>query len=740
MPVYSAKTKIILKDESSKGPESLIYAELGLSNGTGTNIIENELAILQSRALMTDVVKSLSLNIQYFVEGQFNTAEIYRNIPFTLQVLRMEESLLKKLGGADFEVSKSPSGQFSIYNLGTGKTYLTEAGEPVDLGFVNVVLSNSSNKENFTGSVIVRFSEVEKIAGQYINRIRFIQKDKGSNLIQLELTDPIREKARDILDQLVLEYNRSAIEDKNLIAGNTAKFINERLEIINDELDSVETGKETFKEENKLTDIQAESQMFLQTASEYNQRRQEVGTQLELANAMLEYISSNPKSDLLPTNLGLTESGVNGQIDDYNELVLQRNRLLSGSSEKNPVVIKLNSRLEQIKGNIVQSLNRMRSNLRIGQEELNRQASSIGSKIFAVPGKERQYRGIERQQNIKETLYLFLLQKREENSLSMAVMEPKAKIVDRAYYSNSPISPNSRSIYLGTFILGLFVPFSVIYARGMLDNKVRKRSDIENVFPDVALVGEIPKIVEKQKFIALNDRSVLAESYRMLSTNLQFMMVNSKDKVSGKVLLVTSTIKGEGKTFTAVNLAITLANTSKKVILIAADLRSPKVNTISEPNQKEGISDYLVQEDLSLSELIVKSNVHSSLDLLKSGTIPPNPYELLKAKKVQEMFVELKSRYDYVIVDTAPLMLVADTFLLTPFADVILYVIRAGVTAKELLEFAQQARAKGQLASLGFVLNNLQNINLGYGNKYGYGYGLKEKSFWSFKKGAPAYN
>lgn len=730
-PLYKAKTTVIIKDESSKGPESAVYADLSLLTGSGTKNIENEIGILRSRSLMYDVVKSLNLHIQYFIEGRVNAIEVYENAPIVIQVLQLDEKELKNTGGARLEISGSGNNFFRVSHIDRNRVYKVEAGTPFNIGFAVLVINPGNIEEQFLGTTIVQFTEIEKMASHYRNQIGFIQQDDNSNFIELELSDPVKEKARDILDQLVLEFNRSAIEDKNLIAGNTANFINDRLSIINEELDSVETGKENFKEQNQLTDIQAESQMFIQNASDYNKQRQEVGTQLELANAMLEYISSSANNDLLPSNLGLSDGGVSGKINDYNDLVLQRNRLLAGSSEKNPIVIKLNRQIDQIKGNVVQSLTRMRSNLKIGQDDLNRQASSIGSKIFAVPSKERQYRGIERQQNIKETLYLFLLQKREENSLAMAVTEPKAKIVDRAYFNESPISPNPRSIYLGTIILGLFLPFSVVYLYGILDNKIRKRTDIEAFTSSIAVVGEIPRVNKLNKLIKINDRSMLAESFRILNTNLQYLLVHLKNNTQAKTLLITSTVKGEGKTFTAINLSITLANTSKRVLLIGADLRSPKLHALLiDKEEKLGFSDYLVDEDLQLESLINKSNLNPNIDVLLSGNIPPNPYELLKTQKVGYLFESLKNQYDYIIIDTAPSMVVADTFILTQYADLVLYMVRAGFTEKELLDFPVQAEKKGRMNKLCFVLNNVNKTNLGYGNKYGYGYAVEKKRLW----------
>lgn len=742
-PIYSARTKIILKDEDSKNSESLIFSDLGVLSGSSTQKIENELGILRSRRLMNEVVKSLNLHTQYFIEGQINTIELYENLPFSLHIMRFDDKHLKKLGGAKFEIWKSNNGQFKIKNLSNGYIKTINSDNSVDLGFANVIIRNSENKNDlaFSGSTIVKFSSIEKIASNYRNKINVIQAEKNSNLIELELTDPIKERARDVLDQLILEFNRSSIEDKNLIAGNTSNFINERLAIINEELDSVETGKKNFKQQNLLTDIHAESQMYIQNASDYNEKKQEIGTQLELTNAMLEYLSSNAKGDLLPSNLGLREGGVSEQIDEYNTMVLQRNRLLAGSSEKNPIVIQLNNQIGQIKGNVVQSLKRTRSNLLISQEDIRRQSSSIGSKIYAVPTKELQYRGIERQQNIKETLYLFLLQKREENSLAMAVTEPMAKIVDSAYFNDYPVSPNSRSIYLGTVLLGLFVPFSIIYIRSILDNKVRRRIDIESYNPEISLIGEIPKIKEKLKIIRDNDRSVLAESFRILATNLQYLLVGHRNKTNGIALLVTSTIKGEGKTFTSINLACTLANTSKRVLLLGADLRNSQLQAyVIDKKESLGISDYLVDDDLCLESIIRKSNINSHLDILLSGNHPPNPYELLKTHKMKSLIDLVKKSYDYVIIDTAPSMLVADTFLLTGFADIILYIVKAGVTEKDLLEFPIHAKEKGKFPNVAFVLNNVTKTNLGYGNSYGYGYGeSKSKSFPGRKK-TPAFN
>ncbi|MDT0688323.1 polysaccharide biosynthesis tyrosine autokinase [Salegentibacter sp. F188] len=740
-PSYNTTASIIIKDDEGKSPSSELaaFADLGLIGGMGTSSIENEIGLLRSRRMMHNTIKALNVNVQFFNEDLIKSSELYLNVPYQLSILQLNEKALQRSlasGETSFKIRRNEDA-LVLQNSETEERYKVKYGEPVNLGFADVVISENEDfslesQEEFPENILIKFSTIENVVENYREKLQVNLTDKNSSLIELSLEDPVKAKARDILDQLVLEYNREAIEDKNLIARNTAQFIDERLAIINEELDSVETGKEEFKEANQLTNIEAESALFIENASEYNKRQQEVGTQLELSNAMIDYLTSGTKSDLLPANLGIQEDGVNQQIQEYNTLVLERNRILSGSTEKNPVVKRLDSQIDQMKANVLQGLQRMRSNLRIAQEDLDRQAASIGSKISAVPAKERQFRGIERQQNIKEALYLFLLQKREENSLSLAVTAPKAKIVDMAYSSRNPVSPKPKIILLAAVILGLLVPFLFIYLKNLLNNKVRSREDIEKVTKEIPVVGEVPKLEGKNtELIEKNDRSVLAESFRILVTNLQYLLVNAGNKKEGICLFVTSTVKGEGKTFTAFNLAMTLANNGKKVLIMGGDLRNPQLQRFEKGAKEwQGVSDYLVSDNLLLSSLIKRSALHDNLDLISSGSVPPNPSELWRHQKTENLFAEVRSQYDYVIVDTAPSMLVADTFLINKYADLTLYLVRAGYTEKKLLEFPVDAKNDGKLHDVSFVLNDVETTYFGYGNKYGYNYGQEELSLW----------
>lgn len=740
-PIYQATASIIIKEENGKTLNSDLssYSDLALLGSFNTNSIENEMAILKSRRIMTRVVNALNLHIQYFKTNDIRTVELYNELPYTIKILKTDEKKLQEAKKITLILAPAGDDVLNVFNPETQKTYRASLGAAINIDFADVVFVENENWKNSlynSNETIITVTDPDKMASYYREEIRMSHIDKNSNVIELVLKDAVKEKAEDIIDQIILEFNRDAIEGKNLIAGNTANFINERLDIINSELESVETGKEQFKESHRLTDIQAESQMFIQNASEYNHLKQQVGTQIELSNAMLEYLSTSSKSDLLPANLGIEEVGVNQQIGDYNNLVLERNRILEGSTEKNPVVVRLNSQIDQIKGNISMSLQRMRSNLQISQDDLNRQSSSIGSRILAVPSQEREYRGIERQQNIKETLYLFLLQKREENSLSLAVTAPKAKIVDMAYSSGEIISPGLIKVLFGSFAIGFFIPFSFIYVKDIMNNKVRSKTDIESLVKDCTFLGELPKVRKKAEFlISQNDRSMISESFRILITNLQYLLVNATSKDRGIKILVTSTVKGEGKTFTSINLGITLANTGKKVLIVGADLRNPKLQEFLPDNETFlGVSDYLVSDTICLAQLIKSTSFHQKLKILPSGTIPPNPSELLRQDKMEEMFQNLEEFYDYIIVDSAPSLLVTDTFIISRFMDLTLYVVRAGYTEKRLIQFAADASKSGSLPKLSFVLNSVEISNLGYGNKYGYGYGEHKNNFWGSRK------
>jgi capsular exopolysaccharide synthesis family protein len=518
-----------------------------------------------------------------------------------------------------------------------------------------------------------------------------------------------------------------------MISRNTANFIQSRLEIITSELDSVETGKVEFKQENRLTDIAAEGQLFLENASDFNKKQLEVETQIALVNTMQEYINNGNPDDLLPANLGVEKEGFADEINQFNRLVLERNKLLQSSTPKNPLVIGLEDQIAGLRANIKQSLSNVKNGLQIQRSRLNQQGAKIGGEISAIPAKEKQFRSISRQQEIKETLYLYLLQKREETAISLAVTTPKAKIVDNAYSSSEPVSPKKQIILLAALIIGLLIPFLVIYVQQLLDNKIRNRAFLERNGGDIPIVGEVPELSKKDnELVQVNDYSILAESFRILRTNLQYLVLNKQEETErGKVIFVTSTVKGEGKTFVSSNLAITMANSGAKVVLVGADIRNPQLQRyIDHDYDNKGVVEYLVYPDTNVHDYLQPSNNNANLTLMVSGTIPPNPAELWMQKRAGDLFTELSKEFEYVVVDTAPSMLVTDTLLINQYADITLYTLRAGYTEKKLLEFPIEQEKTKKLKHVAFVLNNVSMANFGYGNKYGYTYGQKKLTFW----------
>lgn len=739
-PIYSTTASIIIRDENKKGGNSDLaaFADLGLLGGMGTNSIENEIGILKSRRLLTSISSDLQLQIRYFVQGNLRTTEIYNDRPFNVQIIEIDE---RKFQNAEtFEVRLLDKNQAEIRNETTNFKKTIDFGVPVELPFGKFVFTpNSENQiSEDSETYIVHFGTIEGVVDSYRRVIQVNLTDKNSTLIELGLQGPVRRKSEDILNRLIYQYNKEAIEDKNEVSLNTANFIDERLVIISSELDSVETGKQEFKIDHRLTNIEAESQLFLVDANEFRKQQLEVETQLELANSIIEYLK-NDKEGLLPANLGFREATLVSAINSYNQIVLERNRILASSTKINPVVINLDNQIQDMRASVMQSLLNLQNSLKISKKDLESREVGVNAQIANVPSKERQFRGILRQQNIKEALYLYLLQKREETNLALAATSPKAKIVDSAYSSKQPIAPKSRIVLLASFIIGLLIPFSIIYIRDLLNNKIQSKADLVNETKEIPLIGEMPQLQRGQKdVIEGEDRSVLAESFRILHTNLQYLLIKAKLKPGGNIILVTSTIKGEGKTFVAFNLALTMAQANNRILIVGGDLRNPQLQRY-EPDAKniKGVSDFLVSEDLEVRNYIKNSSHHPNLDILPSGMIPPNPAVLWRDGKTESMFAQLKEMYDFIILDTAPAMLVTDTFLISKYADLTLYVMRAGYTTKNLSHFALDAQEEGKLENIGFVLNEVKAANFGYGNKYGYyyAYGEETKSTWEKIKG-----
>ena len=727
---YVSEATILIKDDKNSSlSEIAIFEDLGLTGGAfNKSQFENEIEILKSKKLLKRVVENLKLNISYFKEGNIKTSELYIEKPFILKILDNEEIV----NFTKFYTKIKSLTEFEIKLEEEGDLYTHKFGERFQIGGNNITLLPITNKFDLyidDKFHIVSISSIDDAVVNLRNSLKVNQISKNGSILKLSLTSVQGNKSEDILNELIKEYNEDAIYDRNLVSKNTAEFIDNRLEIITKELDSVETKKVTFKENNRITDIETEGRLFLENANELNAKQLGVSIQIELVNSMMSYFNNSSDIGLLPSNLGIQNSSIESSIRDFNELVIARKQILESSTDQNPVVIEITSQINTLKTNTKESLNRLLESLKIENTDLAKQQNKIGGKIFNIPSISKSARDIERQQTIKESLYLYLLQKREETAISLAVTAPKAKIVDSAYTSNLPISPKPRIVYLAAFVFGLVLPFGIIFIKNIFDTKIHNRVDLEVEIPLLPILGEIPVIDNKDSHVIINnDRSVLAEAFRILRTNLNYFI---KGKEDGNVIFVTSTIKGEGKTFTAYNLALTLKSTGKSVILIGADIRNPQIHRYIDKNQwAKGLSEYLHDPSVKVKSITnIAGTEGNNFDVILSGRIPPNPAELLMGSRFENLIEEVKHEYDYVIVDTAPTLLVTDTLLISQIADSTVYVCRADYTDKKLLEYPKELYEGGKLKNIAFVINGIKMTNFGYGSKYGYSYGYgQEKS------------
>ncbi|MDT0556651.1 GumC family protein [Patiriisocius hiemis] len=722
--IYESETTILIKDEQNSSLSELAaFQDLGLAGGLNSASFENEIQILKSKSLIERVVERLDLNIRYFKDGNVKDSELFDNKPFSVNILTPNNEISYPI--KEFFVQLLPDESFAIFSENQEKANY-KYGDIIKMPFGDIIINkelvdNNRFKENDTYRIKVQ--NLENLVISLRNTISVSRVSKFASVLKISLATPTPEKSEAILNALVILYNEDAVNDRNLVSNNTANFIEKRLAIITKELDSVESDKVIFKEDQNLTNIEAEGQLFIENLSEFNKKRAEVDTQIQLVNSVKSYMQSADTYALLPSNIGIKEVQLASLIENYNTLLLQRQKLLSSSTEANPVVQTLNSQVAELRNTITKNLTSLEQSLAIQSRKLNTQGGQINSEISEIPSLEKGLRDIIRQQEIKETLYLYLLQKREETAISLAVTTPKAKIIDTAYTKVAPVFPKKLLIYGISLVLGFIFPIGVIYGKDLFNTKVSNRKDITNVIPSFSIIGEIPRLKKgDSELVGVNDRSMLAEAFRILRTNLQYLFVNKPE--GKKKIFVTSTIKGEGKTFVAFNLALTLALTGKKVVLVGADIRNPQLHRYikNKTTSHKGLTEYIVDDSITANSLTIKSESYDNLDIILSGTIPPNPAELLMQDRTSQFFNELNDSYDYIIVDTAPSMLVTDTLLINKLADITLYVFRAGYTDKDLLEYCKDVTSQGKLTNVSGVLNNVDINNFGYGNKYGYSY------------------
>ena len=756
-PVYTISATVLIKDDKKGGSAGMLSGleSLGLDGMVSSSQnIDNEIEVLHSKTIAKEVVEDLGLYISYTDEDEFPSRNIYKTSPVQVSLTPQEADLLEE--PMIVEMTLQPQGSIDV-NVKIGDdeyqkhfeklpaVFPTERGTlafflpPDSVLSSKRTLEETTDSEKTTRNITATINKPLAVAKGYCKNMTIEPTSKTTSVAVISLKNSNVQRGKDFINKLLEMYNINTNNDKNEVAQKTAEFINERISIISKELGSTEKDLESFKRGAGITDLTSDAQIALTGSAEYEKKRVENQTQINLLQDLQKYMQ-NEGYEVLPSNIGLQDVNLAAAINRYNEVLVERKRLLRTSTENNPTIINLDTSISAMKENVQVSLDRVLRGLFITKADLDREANRYSRRISEAPGQEREFVSIARQQEIKAGLYLMLLQKREENAITLAATANNAKIIDDAIADEAPVSPKGKMIYLIALVLGVGIPVGVIYLLELTKFKIEGRSDVEKL-TSVPIVGDIPLTDEKQGAIAVfeNQNNLMSETFRNIRTNLQFMLENDK-----KVILVTSTVSGEGKSFISANLAISLSLLGKKVVIVGLDIRKPGLNKVFNiPRKEVGITQYLANPEKNLMDLVQLSDVSKNLYILPGGTVPPNPTELLARDGLDKAIETLKKNFDYVILDTAPVGMVTDTLLIGRVADLSVYVCRADYTHKNEYTLINELAENNKLPNLCTVINGLDlkrrkygyyygygkyGKYYGYGKRYGYGYGYGEQS------------
>ena len=736
-PQYSSKAVILIKENKNGGisAEMKAFEDLGILGGA-TNNIDNEIEIIKSRKIIGSVLKKLNFTVSYFSKGRIIESELYsKTSPILLDFIN-KDSLFYELDTV-IKVLPISSTEFQLISEDDEVKSTNSYNELIQLKNFTFKVVNTSKEqvESFESEIKIKISPLNKLIDSYQNAVAISPVNKNSSVINLTLNSAVKNKAEDFLNTLIDLYNEDAIDDKNQVSEKTKSFIDDRLKTIGESLKGINTNLKNFKVDNKLTNIQAESELILQTLAENNKQIIESEIKLSLIKALNQElkIQGDKEGEVLPVSLVPDDPSIAQIISEYNALIIEKKRALrTGATKINAIVVNLSEQIEGIKLSLTKSLQNSQNNIQLQLDQLKKEDRKIKSKISGVPAQELELQDIRLEQEIISGLYSYLLKKKEETDISLAVTVANAKIIDAAYGSTIPVSPKRKIIYLAALLLGVLIPFVLIYLKNLFDTKIHNRKDIEEAI-SVPFLGDVPSSETKDKIVIGGDaRSSTAEAFRLIRTNLDFMLANSDSKSS--TIFITSTTSGEGKSFISINIASSLALSGKKVLLVGMDLRAPKVTQYLGLPDRKGVTNYITDESLNFDDLLFNVDDVKNLDIISSGAVPPNPAELLMTKRIEELFAFAKETYDYVVVDTAPVNLVTDTLLLAKYADMFLFIVRANYLDKRLLSVPQALYKEKRLPNMAIVLNDTdpkKSYGYGYGGYgYGYGYGIERKPWY----------
>lgn len=728
-PIYNISATVLIKDDEKGGGASMgsELEKMGLDGFmSSSKNVDNEIEVLRSKSLAREVVNQLSLYVTYRDGDAFPEKELYRNSPVLVSLTPQEAEKLPKT--MEVGMTLLPTGGMNVQIMVGDKEYNKQFDKlpavfPTDEGTVAffenkdtlaIVQPEEKAEERHITAFINRPMAVAK---GYTNALSIAPTSKTTSVVIVSLKNSNRRRGVDFINQLLMMYNINANNDKNEVAQKTAEFINERIGIISKELGSTEQDLENFKRSAGITDLTSEAQIALTGNAEYEKKRVENQTQINLVMDLYRYMKGN-EYEVLPSNVGLQDAALAGAIDRYNEMLVERKRLLRTSTENNPTIVNLDTSIRAMQSNVQATLDATLKGLQITKDDLAREANRYLRRISDAPTQERQFVSIARQQEIKAGLYLMLLQKREENAITLAATANNAKTIDEALPDDNPVSPKRMIIYLAALVAGMGLPIGIIYLIGLTKLKIEGRVDVERL-TSLPIVGDIPLTSEKQGSIAVfeNKNNLMSETFRSIRTNLQFMLENGKN-----VILVTSTISGEGKSFVSGNLAISLSLLGKKVVIVGLDIRKPGLNKVFNiPKKEHGITQYLTNTTINLMDLVQQSDINKNLFILLGGTVPPNPTELLARDGLDKAIEILRQKFDYVILDTAPVGMVTDTLLVGRAADLSVYVCRADYTHKAEYTLINELAEGEKLPNICTVINGLDMNKKKYGYYYGYG-------------------
>lgn len=737
--VYKIETGILLRQtDKLSGPidEVAMLQAIGF-NGSSKEVLD-EIEILTSKTMTAAMIDSLGIQNEYYVQQGWQWRELYHNAPFILMSSLPDFNI--NIGGQTIFTIKKYKNKFKIKISTVTNNQTVTVDRITDpfqtfAGNFHLVLTGNPYDQNAKYQIIA--NKTDELIDVLNEKITVVQTNKRSNAIKISIESQCKEKAVDELNTLVALYDADAIIDKNLIALNTKNFIDGRIKLVENDLFGVENNQEQYMRANDLTDLETDAKLYLQLSSDYERSRVALLSQLSMIDYMSDLVNneenkyallpagivldpqkskqtnisgsnqfqSTDGNDLLiPSGAGINDATLNLFIKEYNDIALERMRLLRTTKENNPTIIAQNQKLQALKGNILSSIANTKKGIEISLNDVIIKDNLYKSKIKNIPTQARQYRGIERQQKIKETLYLFLLEKQEEMELSLASTVPSAKTLDKAAPLSSPIAPRRLVILFVALMIGALIPIIILYIQNLLNNKLTSKDELKKTL-NIPFLGSIAQTQKAENIVVqANEITPIAEHFRLIRTNLQFILMS---KPTPNVILVTSSISGEGKSFCAINLAMSLALTKKKTVLLGMDIRNPKLNEYLQIGQRlTGLSSFLSDESCKLEDITYCPKLTPEMHVIPCGTIPPNPAELLIGERTGKLFEQLRQQYDYIIIDSAPVGIVSDTFLINKYVDITVFVVRTKYTPKDTLANVREIYESKKLNNMALLLNS----------------------------------